>query len=62
MIKTKSDMISHECDQVRMQSKAIDNSIQACINNCEEMQNESRKIVEKARKASKLSEDLLNTL
>lgn len=55
-------MISHECDQVRMQSKAVENSIQSCANNCEEMQNESRKIVEKAKRGSRLSEDLLSTL
>jgi hypothetical protein len=62
LFKTKCEMISHECDQVRLQTKAIDNSVHSCVNNCEEMQNEGRKIVEKARKSSKLSEDMLSTL
>jgi predicted HicB family RNase H-like nuclease len=55
-------MITHECDQVKMQSKAIDNSIQVCLNNCEEIQNESRKLVEKAKKGFKLSEELVSNL
>ena len=54
LYKTKSEMINHENDQLRSQIKTLENLTLNCHANCEDIQNESKKVVEKAKRSSKM--------
>lgn len=62
LYRTKADMLTHELEQIKTQIKQIEASTLSCHANCEEVQGEGKKVVEKAKRGSKLSGDLISVL